>query len=126
MTVDQKINKLLLDSCTTLIDVLYEELLHSSIDGCRGCGNQRNPFPKNDIPKVIRKRITNGRNPAEHNLHDEVDLAFMLKRDHVFLDRCQRVIDILRVRRYRVCDLKRRTILTQSMLDLLMSVESYS
>lgn len=123
-----KMDAAMVTCCGTLLDVLHQELLHASLDPCRGCGGDsvHVAFPKNDIPKVIRKRIIKYKDIHQEGVDDEVDLAYLLKRDIKFLDKCQRVIHQLNFGTYKPSDVVRKTILITSILDMMMMIESHS
>ena len=127
-TVQGTMDGALVACCGTLMDVLHQELLHASLDPCHSCGGEivQCPFPKNDIPKVIRKRITKYKDAYNNDVDDEVDLAFLLKRDIKFLEKCRRVITLLNIGTYKPSDVKRKTILLTSILDMMLMIESHS
>ena len=127
-SLQSKMDKAMVATCGTLMDVLYQELRHACLDPCHSCGGAivHVAFPKNDIPKVIRKRITKYSEPYNNEVDDEVDLAFLLKRDVKFLEKCNRVITQLNIGTYKPSDVKRKTMLLTSILDMMLLIESHS
>lgn len=118
----------MVSTCGTLVDVLYQELVHASLDPCHSCGGEvvHCAFPKNDIPKVIRRRIIKYKDAYSDEVDDEVDLAFLLKRNIDFLEKCNRVITQINIGIYKPSDVKRKTILLTSILDMMLMIESHS